>query len=439
MRTRLVAYAGGDDALLLWTADVVDDGCQGFAIERRLRRARATAETREWLDNYAPPFRTPRGIGRHQRSIEWPFRSFTWTDHEVGAGDVVSYRVVPVFESAPAGAGASRWSRLVEIGAPRSARYEPFFNRGFVISQFMSRYLDQHYKGLTRTQALRQFKADAARVEDRLRIFLSGDLRTRLLALLDEVRLGDGHLYAALFELGDAELANALAALGPRAHVVLANGSIEVRRDLHTKRALETAAQARARDENAALRRVLVDAGADVEERNRFVSPGSLAHNKFLVVTDARGNARRAWTGSTNWTTTGLCTQLNNALLVNHAGVAAAYLRQWHALRDAGERPPRRPRGREQRADGARRRPAPCLGPLHPRQGSRRSEGARRDRAVCARRRSVSDVHPRRCRHPRRCARAPDVATGAARPRRRERAPARTCGREDGDDDGACG
>ena len=54
------------------------------------------------------------------------------------------------------------------------------------------------------------------------------------------------------------------------------------------------------------------------------------------MVTDAAGKARRAWTGSTNWTTTGLCTQLNNGLLVNDSGVAELYLAQWDALRRAG-------------------------------------------------------------------------------------------------------
>lgn len=49
---------------------------------------------------------------------------------------------------------------------------------------------------------------------------------------------------------------------------------------------------------------------------------------------------RAGWTGSTNWTTTGLCTQINNELLAANAGIAAAFFRQWEARRDVGsERP----------------------------------------------------------------------------------------------------
>jgi phosphatidylserine/phosphatidylglycerophosphate/cardiolipin synthase-like enzyme len=329
MKTTLVVYANTDDALLLWSADAVDDGCLGFAIERKVRRNGAAKTT--WLDNYAPPNVTASGLGRHQSSVDWPFRSFTWTDHSVSVGDHVSYRVLPVFPNAagvptPNVRRGSGWSRTLTLDVPRNAAYAGFFNRGFVISQFMSRYLDEHYKGASRTQALKRFKADAAKVENRLRTFLSGEVRTRLLDLLDEVRRGKGEVYAALFELGDDQLIDALVALGPRAHVVLANGSVEPKK-------LETSAEARKRDENKDARRRLVAGGADVVDR--FISPGALAHNKFLVLTDGRGKPKRVWTGSTNWTTTGLCTQLNNALLVADADVATAYLAQWQALRGA--------------------------------------------------------------------------------------------------------
>lgn len=57
--------------------------------------------------------------------------------------------------------------------------------------------------------------------------------------------------------------------------------------------------------------------------------PGALAHNKFLVVIDSAGNPQAVWTGSTNWTTTGLCTQLNDALLVDDPTIAACACRKF--------------------------------------------------------------------------------------------------------------
>jgi phosphatidylserine/phosphatidylglycerophosphate/cardiolipin synthase-like enzyme len=56
-------------------------------------------------------------------------------------------------------------------------------------------------------------------------------------------------------------------------------------------------------------------------------------HNKFAVESDAAGkNASRVLTGSTNWTTTGLCTQLNNVLIIEDTAIAARYLDQWGKL-----------------------------------------------------------------------------------------------------------
>lgn len=342
MKTTLRVYANSDDALLLWTADRLDDGVRGFAIQRKLKRGQAPLQT-DWLDNFAQPGLDRHQLGVLQSSAQWPFRSFTWTDHSVGAGDTVRYRAVPVLEGAsgPSIELASAWSDAKKISVAATARYKAFFNRGFVISQFMSRYLDQHYPELSRTKALRQFKKDLTeKLEDRLRAFLSGDVRTSLLALLDEVRRGNGHVYAALFELGDEELVRALEKLRTRAHLVLANGSVQVKTDKKTGKATETSAEARKRDENDLARTRLIKSKADIAMADRFVSPGALAHNKFLVVTSASGKAKQLWTGSTNWTTTGLCTQLNNALLVNDAEVADAYLKQWQALRDAASAHP---------------------------------------------------------------------------------------------------
>jgi hypothetical protein len=337
MNAKLVVYTNSDDALLQWTVDALDDNTLGFAIERRLGgtgRARAVVE---FLENYAPPGPESHQTARHQPSDQRPFRSFSWTDHGVEPGDSVSYRVIPVVAGAPQLREdmASGWTRSVAIGGRRESPFSPSFNRGFVISQFMSRYLDEHFPGVDRVEALKRFKASiTANVEDRIRIFLSGQVREAMLKLLDDVRRGKGEVYAALFELGDEQLLAALEKLGARAHVVLANGSIEAKKGV-------PAAQARTGDENKAARARLTKSGADVDVGNRFVSPGALAHNKFLVVTNAAGKATRAWTGSTNWTTTGLCTQLNNGLLINDAAIAGLYLQQWRDLRAAASDHPR--------------------------------------------------------------------------------------------------
>jgi len=327
MKARLAVYVNSDDALLLWTVDKLDDGCTGFAVQRR-RVVNGKAGPPEFIPNWAPAGPQAHRTGTFASSDAWPFRCFTWTDHSVDPGDNVSYRVIPVIPGAPALREdmASDWSKPRLVGLPKDATHQPFFNRGFVISQFMSRYLDEHYPGLDRDKALKKFKADIGKqLESQVRVFLSGQVRTTLLGLLDDLQASGGQLYAALFELNDDELLSRLVKLRGRAHIVLSNGSID----------------ARTQDENKLARTALLKAKVDVEEKHRFIAPKPLGHNKFAVFTDAAGNPTAVWTGSTNWTTTGLCTQLNNALLIKDPAIAKLYREQWQALRSAhSDHPP---------------------------------------------------------------------------------------------------
>ena len=155
---------------------------------------------------------------------------------------------------------------------------------------------------------------------DKIRNFLGGPVRDKLVSLLIDTNAAKGHIYAALFELDDPELIPLLQAFRKRAHIVLGNGSVKRKGE----------------DENADARSEL-DA-CDV--RDRMTAPRALAHNKFLVLCDSDKSPQAVWTGSTNWTKTGLCTQANNALLVRNPAIAQFYLDQWKALAGAGDTTP---------------------------------------------------------------------------------------------------
>jgi hypothetical protein len=90
-------------------------------------------------------------------------------------------------------------------------------------------------------------------------------------------------------------------------------------------------------DENKDVRaklRVIVDL------HDRLVTGAHFAHNKFVVFCDANGTPQRVLSGSTNWTMTGLCTQANNGIIVNDAGLAKDFLDEWNLLKDAGNNYP---------------------------------------------------------------------------------------------------
>jgi phosphatidylserine/phosphatidylglycerophosphate/cardiolipin synthase-like enzyme len=339
MRTKLRVYTNEDDALLFWSIADPIDACRGFAIERRKRNGNGNAKATECFLANRVGFEhddLPSDPGEDQDpepltkpSTEWPFQRFSWTDHDANTGDTVSYRVIPVIrndagELERVNSMASEWSPERTLGEQKSSTFRPFFNRGFVMSQFMARFLKE------KKLSLKQFKETIRDKDDEtIRLFLSGDLRVELLNQLEIARKEKTDVHAALFELSDDELVDALCALGRKAHVVLANGSVTKRKD-------ETATEARKRDENEKARKRLTKAKVEVEVDNRFISPGALGHNKFLVRMGKNGKPAVVWTGSTNWAPTGLCTQVNNGLLIGDPGIAQVYLDQWTRLRTAG-------------------------------------------------------------------------------------------------------
>jgi phosphatidylserine/phosphatidylglycerophosphate/cardiolipin synthase-like enzyme len=337
MPTTLKVYANEDDAMLFWRISAPIPACRGFAIERQITRRGQQHPTSDTLLNRtgfekekAPDPETAGQAPPVKSSKLWPFQRFSWTDHDANTGDTVSYRIVPMVRNAagdldPVVAEASAWSpaRVLDVGA--GTRFQPFFNRGFVMSQFMARFLAEN------KLTLKQFKQNRINkaTDTTIRTFLSGDLRLALLNQLRIARDEKTEVFAALFEVSDDELIAALAALGKKAHVVLSNGSITAAKG-------ESGAAARKRDENKSARATLVKAKVEVEKPNRFISPGALGHNKFLVRLDRQGQPVAAWTGSTNWAPTGLCTQINNGLLINDAQVAKIYREQWDRLHKSG-------------------------------------------------------------------------------------------------------
>lgn len=335
MTVEVNIIANCDDAVIFWRIKKRIPNCWGFSIEREQKLDNGTVG-RITLDNWTG-FKDDRPKpGERRPSTVWPFQRFWWNDYSANLGDTVRYRVCPMVRVDDTlqelVSMRSDWTEWTELSGGSQDGYSSYFNRGLVISQFMSRYLEnlRARKGLaTRKEALATFKKSLTDHELPIRHFLSGALRSRLLELLTEAKRVKRHVYGALYELDDGELIEALKALGARAHIVLANGSIKAKKG-------EPVAEARKRDQNKSARSALKK--AKVEVFNRFVSPGALGHNKFLVVAEKRGEKLRpltTWTGSTNWTATGLCTQINNGLYVENPVIAAEYLKQWERLRDA--------------------------------------------------------------------------------------------------------
>ncbi|HYZ48965.1 MAG TPA: phospholipase D-like domain-containing protein [Sphingomonas sp.] len=330
MATEIIVHPGVDSAFIAWRAPFIDE-CRGFSLRRRIKRGPGSAASPNTTSQPDPAGFVEEIVaswvgfangpaaeaGTRKPTTEWPIQKYLWSDFMVSPGDEVAYRVIPMIGSAgalkPADAYASPWSPTVTIGAETDGHAGCFFNRGIVASQWLARLLPEAQPSTKLAKAI-------ATPGDRIRNFLAGPIRDKLVALLREANAAKAHVYAALFELDDPELIPLLQAFRKRAHLVLGNGSVKRKGE----------------DENENARSAL-----DMcDVRDRMTAPRALAHNKFLVICDEAKAPQAVWTGSTNWTKTGLCTQANNALLVRNAALAQFYLDQWKSLAAAGEATP---------------------------------------------------------------------------------------------------
>lgn len=309
---KVSVYTNSDDAFVAWAPSDFIPGCRGFLLERK-RKAASGADKIEKVENRVGFEADKPKSGDRKPSSFWPFQRFNWTDHAVDVGNRVAYRVTAMVDK---GSGrpfkkgpSSGWSEWASLSADAGGGISCYFNRGLVLSQFVARYLKA--KKLTPAKFKSQLKKS---VDPKFRKFLEGDLGARLQELLTTAKSDGSELHAALYELDDEKLEDAMIALGARLNLVLANGSNK------------------SGDGNAKARKRLNDAG--LVTIDRLLKSKGLGHNKFLVFSKA-GQPKAVWTGSTNWSTTGLCTQVNNGLLIEDQAVADLFLKQWGRLRDA--------------------------------------------------------------------------------------------------------
>jgi phosphatidylserine/phosphatidylglycerophosphate/cardiolipin synthase-like enzyme len=318
MTINVKAYANADDVLIAWQPDTWSNDWVGFQLERRNN----TTQQSIVLSNRIPPKPgqgkvVPGGIS----STLSPFRRCIWTDHSVVDTDNVSYRVTAMKDGpngtfVPDPGSVTAWSPAIVATGDMGDGLEAYFNRGTLMSQVVSHFV----KDDTSDTSLRNFVKSLSDPTNQARRYLSGDALHEILHFLHDADLRGSQIHAAIYEMNDEELVGGLKPFGNRGHVLLGNGS---------------ATRPNIADE-------LTGAGLEVKHRDLSNAGRSSpsVHNKFVVESDPHGNAIRVLTGSTNWTTTGLCTQLNNVLIVQNAVIAKRYLDQWGKLAAAGNAMP---------------------------------------------------------------------------------------------------
>jgi phosphatidylserine/phosphatidylglycerophosphate/cardiolipin synthase-like enzyme len=309
MSIELKVYDNGDHTCLVWlpTDRKPIKDCRGFTIER----------TRAGKTDYLHGFVGFSDADKLDPANPWkfPVQRYLWWDYDVKPGDSVQYRVVPVCGKDKDHLSvndqmASPMTPVLNVTGQCTAHLSSYFNRGIVAAQWVSRAMATSPKNAKISSLITTKDND-------LRNALSGLLRPEILSLLEDAKKQNCKIFAALYELNDPELIDALVAFGQDCNLILANGAFKPPDN----------------DENKAVRARLK---SKIRVYDRLVPQGHFAHNKFIVVCDSSRKPLRVLTGSTNWTSTGLCTQANNGLIIDDPAVAQDFLDAWDRYHAAG-------------------------------------------------------------------------------------------------------
>jgi phosphatidylserine/phosphatidylglycerophosphate/cardiolipin synthase-like enzyme len=310
MSIELKVYQNGDHTCLVWLPSDRKPitNCRGFAI-KRIRNDKPF----EYLHGFVG-FSDKDKLDP-KNPWKFPVQRYMWWDYLVDPGDVLQYSIVPVIgkdkdHMAPDEALASPLTDKMQITGQITKHIAAYFNKGIVAAQWVSRAMAKEPQG----SSIKQLVTEPG---DPMRNSLSGLLRPQILSLLADAKKAGGKIYAALYELNDPELIDALVEFGQDCNLILANGAFKPPDNDENK------------DERAKLK-------SKVRVYDRIVSSGHFAHNKVVVVCDSNGKPLRVLTGSTNWTSSGLCTQANNGLIIDDSAVAQDFLDAWDRIHAAG-------------------------------------------------------------------------------------------------------
>ena len=159
--------------LIAWQPDQWPADWVGFQLERR----NETNQQVTLLVNRIPPKAgegpvQPTGIS----SAQSPIRRCIWTDHSVTATDNVSYRVTAMTGAADGpftldATSASAWTAPVVASGDAGGGLAAYFNRGTLMSQIVSRFVN----GDVSDASLRSFLTQLATPGFPARLYLAGD------------------------------------------------------------------------------------------------------------------------------------------------------------------------------------------------------------------------------------------------------------------------
>jgi phosphatidylserine/phosphatidylglycerophosphate/cardiolipin synthase-like enzyme len=336
--TEAKAYANNEVSLIAWDIDDMIDGCLGFDILRiRVDGSEAPKALPAWV-----PFKgQDNSDWKPQNTGVWPVQRLYWRDltlrqhrSDLGRREIgfkVKYAIRPVgdfkqgLEPVPIRQAKDYEGELRPLGYLGEAvetnevlidldfdGVRATFTNGILSGQWLQRAIES--EGETFNPGT--VADEMADRDSNIRKYLTGDVLETVTLFLTDEKYKDGNVRLALYELKDQELVDLLIANGSRIEVILSNTSKEAGKWDATNRKSRKALHA-----------------AGVKIHDRMFNNNHIGHNKFAVWREG-STPHAVMTGSTNWTSTGLCGQSNNALVITADDIAEAYDEYWGRLLD---------------------------------------------------------------------------------------------------------
>jgi phosphatidylserine/phosphatidylglycerophosphate/cardiolipin synthase-like enzyme len=254
----------------------------------------------------------PRGlqISTHEN----PVQDFLWSDFTAKAGHHYTYRVVPVTGTPKNLQYGDPLDVDVQTESEYGQTHSVFFNRGVIGSQ--------KYATLFKNIAPDKL---TGKTQERAFTWLSRGLKEAMLAFIQRAKTERHGLRAAVYEFDYDKVIEEFGAAQKRC------GNVEIVYDARIPKIKDPKKLATARKRVAEVKKALTANGLASDATPRTSNPAYIAHNKFIVLLEDEKPVA-VWTGSTNFTESGIFGQSNVGHIVQDARIAELYLRYWLIL-----------------------------------------------------------------------------------------------------------
>jgi len=308
------AVSGTRVVLLAWdVAEEARAGLRGFAIKHQI----GDAADGPWLTGlkYFSSLVPAPVRGATYSSRKHPFQTFIWSDYALDPDTRHKFTVIALY--GPVASMVERHSATIEIATEKEndGKHGVWFNRGAIASHALA---SQFQNKQVTDEMFTKLDAAGELLDPEVR-WLSRGLAEACLSFIRGAKPGEA-LRVCAYEFTYGPVLDALAEAIQR--------GVDVRIVYHDTK--------KEKDPNVeAIATAGLPSKAKVDGKNVQVlfprTRTKIPHNKFIVKI-VRGTPKAVWTGSTNFTSTGIFGQTNVGHLLTNKAVATTYLDYWSEL-----------------------------------------------------------------------------------------------------------